>query len=31
MFLLLVLSVLNIVVNNWWSVHSAHPHRDFLK
>ncbi|KAI8458813.1 SURF4 family-domain-containing protein [Phakopsora pachyrhizi] len=31
MFLVLVLSVLNIIVNNWWSVHSAHPHRDFLK
>lgn len=31
LFLLLVLSVLNIFVNNWWSVHSAHPHRDFLK
>ncbi|KAI8446676.1 SURF4 family-domain-containing protein, partial [Phakopsora pachyrhizi] len=31
MFLILVLLVLNIIVNNWWSVHSAHPHRDFLK
>ncbi|KAI8449707.1 SURF4 family-domain-containing protein [Phakopsora pachyrhizi] len=31
MFLVLVLLVLNIIVNNWWSVHSAHPQRDFLK
>ncbi|MBW0545419.1 hypothetical protein O181_085134 [Austropuccinia psidii MF-1] len=31
LFLLLCLSVLNILVNNWWSIHAAHPHRDFLK
>lgn len=31
LFLLLILSVLNVAVNNWWSVHAAHPHRDFLK
>ncbi|KDQ22384.1 hypothetical protein PLEOSDRAFT_1114565 [Pleurotus ostreatus PC15] len=30
-FLVLVLSVFNVFVNNWWSVHSAHPQRDFLK
>jgi uncharacterized membrane protein YphA (DoxX/SURF4 family) len=30
-FLVLVLSVLNVFVNNFWSVHSAHPQRDFLK
>lgn len=30
-FLVLVLSVFNVFVNNWWSVHSAHPTRDFLK
>jgi ER-derived vesicles protein len=31
MFLVALLSVFNILINNWWSVHSAHPHRDFLK
>lgn len=30
-FLILLLSVFNLVVNNWWSVHAAHPQRDFLK
>ncbi|KAF8999098.1 SURF4 family-domain-containing protein [Cyathus striatus] len=30
-FLVLVLSVFNVFANNWWSVHSAHPQRDFLK
>jgi uncharacterized membrane protein YphA (DoxX/SURF4 family) len=30
-FLVLVLSVFNVFINNWWSVHSAHPQRDFLK
>lgn len=30
-FLVLTLSVFNVAVNNWWSVHSAHPARDFLK
>ncbi|TFK20524.1 SURF4-domain-containing protein [Coprinopsis marcescibilis] len=30
-FLVLVLSVFNVFANNWWSVHSAHPTRDFLK
>jgi len=30
-FLVLLLSVFNLFVNNWWSVHSAHPQRDFLK
>ncbi|KDQ60183.1 hypothetical protein JAAARDRAFT_32563 [Jaapia argillacea MUCL 33604] len=30
-FLVLVLSIFNVFVNNWWSVHSAHPQRDFLK
>merc|ERR1712093_87899 len=30
-FLVLLLSVFNLAVNNWWSVHSAHPQRDFLK
>jgi uncharacterized membrane protein YphA (DoxX/SURF4 family) len=30
-FLVLLLSVFNVFINNWWSVHSAHPQRDFLK
>lgn len=30
-FLVLVLSAFNVFVNNWWSVHTAHPQRDFLK
>ncbi|KAF9174899.1 hypothetical protein BGX21_006840 [Mortierella sp. AD011] len=31
MFLVLFLSVFNIVVNNWWSVDSSHMQKDFLK
>jgi len=31
LFLVLLLSLFNVVVNNWWSVHAAHPQRDFLK
>ena len=30
-FLVLVLSIFNVFANNWWSVHSKHPQRDFLK
>jgi len=30
-FLVLLLSVFNVFINNWWSVHSKHPQRDFLK
>jgi hypothetical protein len=30
-FLVLVLSVLNVFVNNFWSLHSQHHQRDFLK
>ncbi|KAL7009664.1 ER-derived vesicles protein erv29 [Cystobasidiomycetes sp. EMM_F5] len=30
-FLVLLLSLFNIFVNNFWTVHSAHPQRDFLK
>ena len=30
-FLVIVLSIFNVFANNWWSVHSAHPTRDFLK
>src|SRR6266702_3504117 len=29
--LVITLSIFNVAVNNWWSVHSAHPARDFLK
>lgn len=31
MFLVLFLSVFNLIINNWWSVHATHPQRDFLK
>ncbi|WFD30340.1 ER-derived vesicles protein erv29 [Malassezia sp. CBS 17886] len=31
LFLVLLLSILNIAVNNFWTVHSAHPSRDFLR
>ncbi|KIJ39012.1 hypothetical protein M422DRAFT_68893 [Sphaerobolus stellatus SS14] len=30
-FLVIILSVFNVFVNNWWSIHSKHPQRDFLK
>jgi uncharacterized membrane protein YphA (DoxX/SURF4 family) len=30
-FLVVLLSVFNVFANDWWSVHSAHPQRDFLK
>jgi len=30
-FLVIVLSIFNVFANNWWSVHNAHPQRDFLK
>ncbi|ETW75951.1 hypothetical protein HETIRDRAFT_329865 [Heterobasidion irregulare TC 32-1] len=30
-FLVILLSIFNVAVNNWWSVNSAHPARDFLK
>jgi uncharacterized membrane protein YphA (DoxX/SURF4 family) len=30
-FLVVILSIFNVVVNNWWSVNTAHPARDFLK
>jgi len=29
--LVITLSIFNVAANNWWSVHSAHPARDFLK
>ncbi|KAA1476582.1 SURF4-domain-containing protein [Dentipellis sp. KUC8613] len=30
-FLVIILSAFNVAVNNFWSVNSAHPARDFLK
>jgi len=30
-FLVILLSVFNVFINNWWSVHTHHPQRDFLK
>lgn len=31
LFLVTTLSIFNLFINNWWSVHAAHPQRDFLK
>ena len=31
MFLVAMLSIFNVMVNNFWSVQSSHPNRDFLK
>ena len=31
MFLVALLSVFNIMVNNWWSFDEGHPQKDFLK
>ncbi|SAM84427.1 related to surfeit locus protein 4 [Ustilago bromivora] len=30
-FLVMILSIFNLFVNNFWTVHSAHPSRDFLR
>ncbi|GBE87403.1 SURF4-domain-containing protein [Sparassis latifolia] len=30
-FLVITLSIFNVFINNWWSVSSKHPQRDFLK
>ncbi|KAL7751373.1 ER-derived vesicles protein erv29 [Sorochytrium milnesiophthora] len=30
-FLILFLSVFNVLINNWWSLHHTHPSRDFQK
>ena len=27
LFLVLILSLINIFLNNWWSLHHSHPHR----
>jgi len=29
--LVMLLSVFNVFVNNFWTLHSAHPHKDFAK
>jgi uncharacterized membrane protein YphA (DoxX/SURF4 family) len=29
--LVLILSVFNLYVNNWWTLHPHHPHKDFAK
>ncbi|ORY04813.1 SURF4-domain-containing protein [Basidiobolus meristosporus CBS 931.73] len=31
MFLVLFLSIFNVVINNWWTIHQNHPNRDFVK
>ncbi|KAK9712594.1 ER-derived vesicles protein erv29 [Basidiobolus ranarum] len=31
MFMVLFLSISNVVFNNWWSIHHNHPTRDFVK
>ncbi|PKI85071.1 hypothetical protein MVES_001003 [Malassezia vespertilionis] len=30
-FLIMLLSILNVAVNNFWTFHAKHPHRDFLR
>jgi len=30
-FLVVVLSIFNVFVNNFWTVHVGHAHKDFLK
>ena len=30
-FLVLFLSIFNVLIHNWWSMHHSHPQRDFLK
>lgn len=30
-FMVMFLSVSNVLLNNWWSLHHLHPSRDFLK
>jgi uncharacterized membrane protein YphA (DoxX/SURF4 family) len=29
--LVLILSIFNLYVNNWWTLHPHHPHKDFAK
>lgn len=31
LFLTVVLSIINLFLNNFWSISSAHPQRDFLR
>ncbi|KAK9711392.1 ER-derived vesicles protein erv29 [Basidiobolus ranarum] len=30
LFLVLFLSVFNVIINNWWTIHHSHPTRDFV-
>ncbi|ORY05034.1 SURF4-domain-containing protein [Basidiobolus meristosporus CBS 931.73] len=30
LFLVLFLSVFNVIINNWWTIHHNHPTRDFV-
>jgi len=29
--LVVILSIFNLLINNFWTLHSSHPHRDFVK
>jgi len=29
--LVMILSIFNLIVNNWWTLHPHHPHKDFAK
>lgn len=31
MLLVMLLSIFNVIINNWWSLHHSDPHRDFKK
>ncbi|KAI9135811.1 SURF4 family-domain-containing protein [Paraphysoderma sedebokerense] len=31
LFLVMFLSIFNVIINNWWSLHHTHPQRDFAK
>ncbi|KAI9222037.1 SURF4 family protein [Blastocladiella britannica] len=31
LFLIMFLSLFNVVMNNWWSLHHTHPQRDYIK
>ena len=30
-FLVLLISVFNVLVNSWWTVHPNHPQKDYLR
>ncbi|KAJ3359096.1 hypothetical protein AMAG_15354 [Allomyces macrogynus ATCC 38327] len=31
LFLVMFLSIFNVIINNWWSLHHTHPQRDYVK